>query len=312
MEDEPQPGISVLTADMALGIEAALDRMQFQMNAMAQQTMANTATIAAIMDYETAFLKIKEDAWRARKAAREEEKRQEREQERVLAQFRTDYGNQDMGCDDVRSAADVIVNYLTAANNYDTFKMASTAEKRRMIGETQGEMGRLGMDAATRSFGSVSSFITRLVRDCSKAYALENHTGEGLFAEDVLWVEVQGERGRCSKEEPRIEAFIRLQYPLWSLMKEVPAKRPAFTPLDVFDSGDAVEKEDLDELVQQDHTARYMHNEHEGDIQLDPAREEDQGAPECAPSKNAPPARKFSQTPQSKIKPSASAHGGST
>lgn len=115
--------------------------------------------------------------WRARNNAREEEKRKEREQERVLAQFRNDFGNQEVGGNDVRSAADVIVDYLTTDNNYNAYKTASTSEKRRMIGEMQEEMAKLGMDAATESFDSVSAFVSScsssdavpaLIRTCTR------------------------------------------------------------------------------------------------------------------------------------------------
>ncbi|KAJ9091778.1 hypothetical protein QFC21_007081 [Naganishia friedmannii] len=88
----------------------------------------------------TMVVNDEDNDWRARKAAREEEKRKEREEERFVAQCRNDFGNQDFSCPEFRSAADVIVNYLTTEDNYNTFKMASTAEKRRMIGEMQEEM----------------------------------------------------------------------------------------------------------------------------------------------------------------------------
>lgn len=98
--------------------------------------------------------------WRARQAAREAERRREQEEERFAAQFRNDFGNQHLTGPEVRSAADVIVDYLTSEDNYNAFKLASTAEKKRMIGDMQEEMGVLGMDSATRSFSSIWGFVS--------------------------------------------------------------------------------------------------------------------------------------------------------
>lgn len=117
-------------------------------------------------------VKDEENDWRARKAAREEEKKKEQEEERFVAQFRNDFGDQDLSGSEVRSAADVIVNYLTTEDNYNAFKTASTAEKRRMIGQMQEEMRKLGMDTATRSFASIWGFVGLKFIDSKLSYPL--------------------------------------------------------------------------------------------------------------------------------------------
>ncbi|KAJ9114464.1 hypothetical protein QFC24_007122, partial [Naganishia onofrii] len=126
----------------------------------------------------------------------------EKKSDKVVAKFKTDFGNTSQpGCIP-RSAADVIVDYLTAEDRYSDFKTASTAEKRRMIGEMQKEMDDLSMDAATRTFNSIRDFIVRLVRDCSRANALEKQTGAGLSSEEKLWLDVQRLKGTIHPNEP--------------------------------------------------------------------------------------------------------------
>jgi hypothetical protein len=49
-----------------------------------------------------------------------------------------------------------------------------------------------------------------------------------------------------------VKALIRLKYPLWSFMQDVLKGRPAFNPLDLFDSGNMTEDTDLDAIAKRE------------------------------------------------------------
>jgi hypothetical protein len=117
----------------------------------------------------------------------------EKKSDKVVAQFKTDFGNTNQpGCIP-RSAADVIVDYLTADDRYNDFKTASTAEKRRMIAEMQKEMDDLVMDAANRTFYSIRDFVNHVAfattsycrfyhpLKSTRALPLDRKAGEGLL-----------------------------------------------------------------------------------------------------------------------------------
>lgn len=138
-------------------------------------------------------------------------------------------------------------------------------------------------------------------------------------------------------------AFIRLKYPLWVYMKDVLSKRPAFNPLDMFDSGKIVDEAELDEFAKtgrnekeaevnvpdkvaapsetskevnepagqtvvaadmQTNTAEYKGPEGtSGTKRPAPETENNEGQP---PTKIAPRPRRFTKTRQAKIKPATS------